>query len=287
MNSKESLVINFLMAVSFSSLIGLLLITSFIFKEGLQIIFKVGVAKFVFSAEWAPLENKFGILPMVVSTCIVTLLAVLLSLPIGLSTAIFLNEFANQKISAIIKPIIELLAAIPSVIYGFVGIQIISYLIRKYLGGSGLCVLNAVIVLSIMILPMLISISCDALRNVPYHYREASYAMGATKWQTIYHIILPAARSGILTAVVLATGRALGETMAVLMVIGNATQIPKTLISPARTLTSGIALELSYAIGDHRKALFGCGVVLFVLIMCLTLTLNLILRRGEKIKYLF
>mgnify|MGYP000257962813 CR=1 FL=1 len=287
MNFKESWIKSFLGGISFSSLIILSLITFFILKEGIQIIFKVGVAKFIFSAEWAPLENKFGILPMLISTCIVTLLAVLLSLPIGLGTAIFLNEFANPKISTVIKPIIELLAAIPSVIYGFIGIQIISNLIRKYFGGSGLCVLNAAIVLSIMILPMLVSISSDALRNVPYQYKEASYAMGATKWQTIYHITLPAARSGILTALILATGRALGETMAVLMVIGNSTQIPKTLISPARTLTSGIALELGYAIGDHRRALFGCGVVLFALIMCLTLTLNLILRRKEKTKYLF
>ena len=179
----------------------------------------------------------------------------------------------------VLKPTLELLAGIPSVVYGFLGVIWLVPLIRNYLGGPGLSLLAASIILGIMILPTVISISIDALTAVPDLYRDGSLALGATRWQTVSRVVLPAARSGIITAIILGMGRAIGETMAVIMVAGNALQIPTSILDPVRTLTSNIALELGYAAGRHREALFATGIVLFIIIMILNLSATLITRR--------
>ena len=179
----------------------------------------------------------------------------------------------------VLKPTLELLAGIPSVVYGFLGVIWLVPLIRNYLGGPGLSLLAASIILGIMILPTVISISIDALTAVPDLYRDGSLALGATRWQTVSRVVLPAASSGIITAIILGMGRAIGETMAVIMVAGNALQIPTSILDPVRTLTSNIALELGYAAGRHREALFATGIVLFIIIMILNLSATLITRR--------
>jgi phosphate ABC transporter permease protein PstC len=186
---------------------------------------------------------------------------------LGLGMAIVLTQFCPPKLASFLKPTIELLAGIPSVVYGFMGVVTLVPLIRSYLGGPGLSVLAASIVLGIMVLPTVTSISIDALKAVPRTYWEGSVALGATRWQTTHMLMLKAARSGIVAAIILGMGRALGETMAVIMVAGNALEIPGSVLDPVRTLTSNIALEMGYASGEHREALFAAGVTLFAVIM--------------------
>ena len=258
-----------LLAVAFSALSSLALITTFIFKEGVPIILKQGVGNFLFSKDWYPGEGKFGILAMIVGSLFVTLGAMFIGAIFGFGCAIVLTQFCPRRLVSIIKPAIELLAGIPSVVYGSIGVVILVPFIRDYLGGPGLSVLAASIVLGIMVLPTVTSISVDALQAVPRAYREGSIALGATQWQTTWMVVLKAARSGLVAAFILGMGRAVGETMAVIMVAGNTLEIPLGLTSPVRTLTSNIALEMGYASGAHRQALFATGVVLFVIIMVL------------------
>ena len=252
-----------------SAICGLALIAVFIFHEGLSIVFSHGFSGFVLSTRWGPRQGQFGIFAMIVGSLAVTFGALLIAVPLGLGCAITLTEFCPQGPARALKAMIELLAGIPSVVYGFIGLVVLVPFIRTYIGGPGLSVLAASMVLGIMILPNIVSISIDAILAVPNSYREGSIALGATKWQTVYRVVLRAARSGILAAVILGMGRAVGETMAVLMVAGNSVQIPTTITDPVRTLTSNIALEMGYAAGDHRKALFATGIVLFVMIMIL------------------
>jgi phosphate ABC transporter permease protein PstC len=202
-----------------------------------------------------------------------------LGVPLGLACAIVLAEFSSPRLRSFLKPTLELLAGIPSVVYGFLGVIWLVPLIRNYLGGPGLSLLAAAVILGIMILPTVISISIDALTAVPDIYRDGSIALGATNWQTVHRVVLPAAGSGIITAIILGMGRAIGETMAVIMVAGNSLKIPTSVLDPVRTLTANIALELGYASGRHREALFATGIVLFVIIMILNLSATLITRR--------
>jgi phosphate transport system permease protein len=212
---------------------------------------------------------------MIVGTLVITALALILGLPLGLGCAILLSEVAPQWSRNILKPAIETLAGIPSVVYGFFGLIVIVPFIMNNLGGSGLSVLACGIVLAIMILPTIISISEDAIRSVPREYREGALAIGATKWQMIIGIVVPAARSGILASAILGMGRAIGETMAVWMVSGNTVAIPTSLLSRVAPMTAAIALEWNYASGDHRTALFAIGIVLLVVIMLLNLVVYL------------
>jgi len=258
-----------LTAIALSALSGLLLITLFIFKEGLPIVLRVGPARFLLSSDWYPLEGHFGILPMIAGSMAVTAGAMVISITLGLSCAIVLTQFCPPRLVAVIKPSIELLAGIPSVVYGFMGVAILVPLIRDHLGGPGLSVLASSIVLGVMALPTITSVSVDALQAVPRSYIEGSIALGATSWQTTHMVVLKAARSGILAAIILGMGRAIGETMAVIMVAGNTIEIPRSILDPVRTLTSNIALEMGYAAGDHRRALFATGVTLFLIIMIL------------------
>jgi phosphate ABC transporter permease protein PstC len=257
------------MLVALSAVSALALITVFIFREGLPIMAKVGLKDFIFSSAWYPTDAhpSFGILPMIVGSLWVTFGAMIIGVTMGLACAVVLTQFCHPRAVSVLKPAIELLAGIPSVVFGFIGVMILVPLIRQYLGGWGLSVLAASLVLGIMMLPTVTSITIDALQAVPRTYREGSIALGATQWQTTRMVLLKAARSGIMAAVILGMGRAVGETMAVIMVIGNPLSMPHSFLDPARTLTSNIALEMGYAAGEHREALFATGVVLFIIIM--------------------
>ncbi len=268
-----------LFLLALSAIGSLLLITIFIFKEGLPLILHTGLGKFLFSSHWAPTKGHFGILAMIVSSLLVTLGALVFGVPLGLAGAIVLAEFSPERLKTLLKPTLELLAGIPSVVYGFLGVIWLVPLVRDHLGGPGLSLLTAAVILGIMILPTVISISIDALSAVPDLYRDGSIALGATQWQTVRRVVLPAASSGIITAIILGMGRAVGETMAVIMVAGNALKLPTSILDPVRTLTSNIALELGYASGLHREALFATGIVLFVIIMLLNFTATLITGR--------
>ena len=258
-----------LLATAFSAICGLLLIALFIFLEGLPFIFKVGLRQFLFSSDWDPANGKFGIYPMVISSIWVTLGAMLVGAPLGVAGAVFLTEFVPRQVMRVIKPTIELLAGIPSVVYGFIGVMVLAPFIRAHLGGPGLSLLAASVILGIMILPTVISISTDAIGAVPNSFREGSLALGATRWQTVHMVVLKAARSGIIASIILGMGRAIGETMAVIMIAGNAVKVPHSALDSVRTLTANIALEMGYATGMHRQALFATGIVLFVVIMIL------------------
>jgi phosphate ABC transporter permease protein PstC len=271
---NERLVRLAFLAVAFSAVSVLAVITAFIFMEGTPIMFKYGFKSFLAGMDWYPSEKSFGLLPMIAGSLMVTLGALVIGVPLGLSCAVFLTEFSTKRTRRVVKPVIELLAGIPSVVYGFMGIVILVPFIRKTFGGPGLSVLAAAVILGIMILPTVISISIDSLLAVPATYREGSIAMGATRWQTTKMVLFPAARSGIVASIILGMGRAIGETMAVIMVAGNAVHIPGSILAPVRTLTSNIALEMGYASGEHREALFATGVILFVIIMILNTIAN-------------
>lgn len=261
-------------------LIGLGLIALFVLKEGLPIIRRAGLLPMLLGTEWSPWTGQAGILSMIAGSGAVTLGALILGVPAGLGAAVFLAEIAPGWFSRIVRPALDLLAGIPSVVYGFYGVAVLVPAIRQFFGGPGFSVLAGALVLGTMILPTIASISEDALRAVPGEYREASLALGATGWQTVTRVVLPAARRGILAAVVLATGRAVGETMAVIMVTGNVPGLPSSVLDPVRTLTGTIVLEMGYASGEHREALFAIGVVLLAFIMMLNGLANLIAGRA-------
>lgn len=257
----------------------LAIITVFIFIEGVPLIAKVGFFDFVFGMQWAPSLGQYGIFPMIVGTVLVTLGAAILGVPIAICCSIFLTEFAPRRLSNVVRPAIQLLAGIPSVVYGFWGLIFIVPAIRNYLGGPGLSILAGSIILAIMILPTVISISEVSILALPRLLKEGAFALGATHWQTIWGVLLPAARSGILAGVILGIGRAVGETMAVIMVLGNAVALPDSILAPARTLTTNIGIEMGYASGEHQQALFATGIVLLVIIMILNSVAQFAFRR--------
>ncbi len=273
---NEAVIEKLLFFSAVASIFIVLLITFFIFNEGLPLFFKYGLKSFLLGHQWYPEDNVFGIFPMIAGTFYVTLGALILGVPLGLGCAIFLAEFAPPRLARLVRPGIELLAAIPSVVYGFWGMMVIVPFIRTHLGGPGFSILTGAIILAVMILPTIINISEDSIRAVPREYKEGSLAVGANHWQTIKKIILPTAKSGIIAAVVLGMGRAVGETMAVIMVVGNVTALPDSILDPVRTLTANVALEMGYASGDHAQALFATGIVLFITIMIINLLVNMI-----------
>lgn len=217
---------------------------------------------------------------MIIGSLAVTGGALVIAVPLGVATAAFLAELAPARLARLLRPAVDLLAGIPSVVYGFVGLTMLVPWIRETFGGPGFSVLAGSLLLGVMVLPTVVAISEDAIRAVPRSYREGSLALGATPWQTLTRVVLPAARPGIVAAAVLGMGRAIGETMAVLMVTGNVTALPNSPLAPTRTLTANIALEMGYASGRHQEALFATGIVLFVLIMALN-TLAALARRKE------
>lgn len=280
-----------LLLLAMTAIAGLAIITFYIFREGLPLILRIGLTQFVGSSDWRPTEGHYGIFPMIIGSLAVTGGAMIIGVALGLACAILLTQFCPPKLVAVIKPAIELLAGIPSVVYGFMGLVLLVPFIRDYIGGPGLSILAASVVLGIMVLPTVTSISVDALRAVPRSYIEGSIALGATHWQTTHQVVLKAARSGILAAIILGMGRAVGETMAVIMVAGNMSALPDSILDPVRTLTSNIALEMSYASDEpfnnmpgvsHQKALFATGVTLFVIIMILNSVALAISARGSR-----
>ncbi|TYQ12708.1 UNVERIFIED_CONTAM: phosphate ABC transporter membrane protein 1 (PhoT family) [Acetivibrio alkalicellulosi] len=281
----EKIVENIFLLFACISVICVALIIFYIFTKGSPAIFKIGLGHFLFGTKWAPTQGIYGILPMIVGSIYGTIGAVIVGTTIGLFTAIFMAEISPPWMVKIFRPAIQLLAGIPSVIYGFFGLLVIVPIIHKFYGGGGNSLLAVIIILSIMILPTLISISEISLRSVPKEYKEGSLALGATHIQTIFKVMIPAAKSGILTSIVLAAGRAMGETMAVILVAGNSPIMPTSLISRVRTLTANVAFEMSYASGLHREALFATGVVLFIFIMILNIVLNFIIKKaGASVK---
>jgi phosphate transport system permease protein len=268
-----------------SSFIILLLIALFIFREGLPAFTEIGFFDFIFGRVWRPGIDQYGILSMIVGSIAITIVSMLLAVPLGIACAILLAEVAPDKVRRILRPAVELLVGIPSVVYGLVGLVLLVPLISR-IGGSGFSILTASIVLMIMVLPTIISISEDSIRAVPASYKEGALALGATKWQTIKGVIIPAAKSGIGASIVLGMGRAIGETMAMIMVIGNSIAFPDSLLDAARTLTGNIALEINYATGTHENALFATGIVLFVFILILNSIATIYLKRGSNAQLL-
>ena len=273
--NSEKIIEKILMLCAAIFILAIILITIFIFAKGVPLLFKIGISDFLFNSDWRPTKGFYGIWTMFVGSLAVTFSSMLWAVPLGIMTAIFMAEIAPHRVGRLLGSLVELLAGIPSVVYGFVGLIVIVPFIRDYLGGNGLSVLAGAIILGIMILPTVINISRDSIMAVPKEYKEGSLALGATHYQTIARVIVPAARSGIITAIVLGMGRAIGETMAVVMVTGNSTVIPGSILSPVRTMTSNIVLEMGYASGDHQEALFATGMVLFVFIVCLNLIVTL------------
>lgn len=261
------------------SFIVLLAITVFVFRDGLPALKEIGILDFLFGTVWRPGQEQYGILTMIVGSVAVTAGSLLLAVPLGIACAILLAEVAPFRLRQILRPAVELLVGIPSVVYGLVGLMLVVPAVRE-LGGNGFSVLAASIVLMAMVLPTIISISEDSIRAVPAAYKEGALALGATNWQTIRRVLLPAARSGIGASIVLGMGRAVGETMAMIMVIGNSITFPTTPLDPARTLTGNIAVEIGYAAGTHRSALFATGIVLFVFILMINSIAVVLLKRG-------
>ena len=263
--------------IGFSSIGFVLLIFLFLLREGLPVFFRVPL-RVLFSRRWYPTFDLFGTLPLILGSILVTVTAVVLALPLGVMTAVFVREVAPRWAREILKPMIEVLAGIPSVVLGFFGMTLVAPFVRETLGApTGLTAFTGALLLAYMSLPTIISVAEDALDAVPKSYRDAGLAMGATHWQTIWRVVVPAARSGIVTAVMLGVGRAIGETMAVMMVTGNAARMPLSLDSvfrPVRTMTATIAAEMGeVAHGSiHYNALFGVGIMLFVI----TFVVNLV-----------
>lgn len=267
-----------------TSVLAVFLICFFLFANGLPAIAKIGPLKFLTGTEWRPSNNVFGILPMIVASLYVTGGAIVVGVPIAIFTAVFMARYCPKKIYKPLKSGIELMAGVPSIVYGFFGLVLLVPLIRTLFGGTGTSMLAASLLLGMMILPTIIDPTESAIRSVPENYYEGSLALGATKERSIFFVMLPAAKSGILAAVVLGIGRAIGETMAVIMVAGNQPRMPKGLLEGLRTLTANIVTEMGYASGLHREALIATAVVLFVFILIINLSLSLLNRRSEHEK---
>lgn len=258
------------------------LICMFIFANGCPAIKEIGVFDFLFGRTWKPSQGLYGIFPMIIGSIYVTAGAVVIGVPLGILTAVFLANYCPKRIYGFLKSAIDLLAGIPSVIYGFFGLTVITPIIQNLSGTGGKGILTASILLGIMILPTVINTTEASLRAVPSHYYEGSLALGATKERSIFFAVFPAAKSGIMSGIILGIGRAIGETMAVIMVAGNQAVIPKQITSGVRTLTANIVLEMGYAADLHRSALIGTAVVLFVFILIINISFSLIKRRTNS-----
>ena len=267
------------------SIVAVLLICYFLFANGIPAMKEIGVFDFLFGTTWAPKNEpaSFGILPMIVGSICVTLGAIVIGVPIGILTAVFLARFCPRPLHGLLEPMVQLMAGIPSIIYGFFGMVVLVPLLRNIPGCTGVSLLAAAVLLGIMILPTVINLSESAIRAVPESYYEGSLALGATHERSVFFAVLPAAKSGILAAIVLGIGRAIGETMAVIMVAGNQAVLPRGLLKGVRTMTANIVLEMGYATGIHREALIATGVVLFIFILMINLIFAVIKKKGERV----
>ena len=261
------------------SILAVILICVFLFANGIPGIAKIGPLKFFTGTTWKPGNDKYGILPMIMGSIYVTGGAILIGVPIGLLTAVYMAKFCNKKLYRVMKPATELLAGIPSVVYGFFGIKVLVPMVRQLFGGDGSSILTASVLLGVMILPTIIGVIEPAIRAVPESYYEGALALGATHERSIFSVMLPAAKSGILAGIILGIGRAMGETMAVVMVCGNNPRMPAGILKGARTLTANIVMDMGYATGLHREALIATGVVLFIFILIINLSFSVLKRR--------
>ncbi len=267
-----------------ASVLAVALICLFLFANGIPAIQEIGVFKFLLGQTWRPSNNIFGILPFILGSIYVTAGAIIIGVPIGLFTSVFMAHYCPKGIYKICRAAINLMAGVPSVVYGFFGLVCIVPMMRDMTGHDGSTMLTASILLGIMILPTIISVSEAAIRSVPVPYYEGALALGATKERSVFMTVLPAAKSGIIAAVVLGIGRAIGETMAVIMVAGNQPSMPKGLFKGIRTLTSNIVLEMGYAADLHREALIATGVVLFVFILIINLSVAMLRKEPNNEK---
>ena len=262
------------------SILAVILICIFMFANGIPTIAEIGPANFLLGTKWKPLNGIFGILPMIVGSLYVTAGAVLIGVPVGILCAVYLARFCSKRLYRVLKPLIDLLTGIPSIVYGFFGLVVIVPLIQQLTGGSnGKNILTASLMLGIMILPTIISVSESAIRAVPESYYEGALALGATHERSVFFAVLPAAKSGILAGVILGIGRAIGEATAVKMVAGNQPILPTSILSGVRTLTSNIVVEMGYAEGLHREALIATAVVLFVFILLINLSFSALKKK--------
>ena len=258
------------------SIFAVALICIFLFTNGLPAMKEIGFIDFLSGKKWKPGMDTFGIYPMILGSIYVTAGAIIIGVPAGVLTAIFLTKFCHPRLCKIFKTIIDLMAGVPSVVYGFWGMVVLVPFVKNTFGGNGNCILTASILLGIMILPTIISVSEASLQAVPKTYYEGALALGATKEQSVFFVVLPAAKSGITAGIILGIGRAIGETMAVVMVAGNQARMPNGILRGIRTLTANIVIEMGYAADLHRDALIATGVVLFIFIMVINLLFSIL-----------
>lgn len=279
-HKKEKMMQGVFFLAACISIVSVLLICIFLMANGLPAIKEIGIKNFLLGEVWRPSSNEFGILPMIVGSLYVTLGALVIGVPIGIFTAVFMAKFCPPILYKTLKSAINLMAGIPSVVYGFFGLVVLVPFVRNYIGGYGMGVLTASILLGIMILPTIVSVSESAIRAVPNHYYEGGLALGASHERSIFFVVLPAAKRGILASVILGLGRAVGETMAVIMVAGNQAILPSSLTSGVRTLTTNIVMEMGYSSGLHRQALIGTSVILFLFVLIVNIIFSL-LRKED------
>ena len=279
---KESLAKVLFTAAAGVSILAVALICVFLFASGVPAIGKIGVVEFLTGTVWRPASETFGILPMILGSIYATLGALVIGVPAGLFCAVYLSRFASPRVKRIVTPGVELLAGIPSVIYGFFGLVVLVPLIRQFFHVQGMSLLAASIILGVMILPTIITVARNALDAVPDSYYEGALALGADHERSVFRVLVPAAGSGIMAGVVLGIGRAIGETMAVVMIAGNQVQIPSSILEGVRTLTTNIVMEMGYAADLHREALIATAVVLFVFVLIINLAFAALNARSKK-----
>ncbi|MGI5897068.1 MAG: phosphate ABC transporter permease subunit PstC [Oscillospiraceae bacterium] len=281
---KETFMKGVFFVAALASILAVALICLFLFANGIPAMGKIGLFDFLLGQNWAPQDNpaSFGILPMILGSIYITAGAIIIGVPIGILTAIFMARFCPKGLYRILHPAVELLAGIPSVVYGFFGLMVLVPFVRETFGGKGMSILTASILLGIMILPTIIAVSESAIRAVPESYYEGALALGATHERSVFCTLVPAAKSGIMAGIVLGIGRAIGETMAVVMVAGGQPRITGDILKGIRTLTTNIVMEMGYAADLHREALIATGVVLFVFILLINLLFSLIKRRDKQ-----
>lgn len=280
-NHSENVMKVVFLAAACVSILAVILICVFLLSSGIPAIREIGISDFLLGRTWKPNQDLYGIFPMIIGSIYVTAGAIIIGVPIGLLCAVFMARYCPRKLYIIIKPAVDLLAGIPSIVYGFFGLMVIVPIIQNSFGGSGKGLLTSSILLGIMILPTIISVSESNIRAVPESYYEGALALGATRERSIFRTVLPAAKMGILTGIILGIGRAIGETMAVVMVCGNQAIMPESIVSGVRTLTANIVLEMGYASGLHRESLIATAVVLFVFILIINLSFMALKRRND------
>ena len=280
--AKEQIMRMLFLAAACASIAAVALICAFLFANSVPALVEIGPLNFLLGDEWRPGNDLYGIFPMIVGSVYVTAGALLLGVPVAILTAVFLARFCPRKLYRLLKPAVNLLAGIPSVVYGFFGMVVLVPFVRNTFGGNGNSILTASLLLAMMILPTIIGVAEAAIRAVPESYYEGSLALGATHERSVFFAVFPAAKSGVTAGVILGVGRAVGETMAVIMVAGNQPRLPDSILEGVRTLTTNIVMDMSYAIGLHREALIATGTVLFVFILLINALFSLAKRRSER-----